>query len=140
MYAYIRVCVYIYIYIYICVYMHIMYVYTCISVCRSDKNTGRNKKPNRTEPNRLILEPAGTGRGHEPNRTEPRRVRKPQAELRRTGRNYFPNRIEPEAVNCSGKVRNRNKSNRTDSFLKVVRLKKRRTDGCRTVAARFADA
>ena len=57
---------------------------------RNPKPETEQNRPTRTEPNRLILEPAGTGRGNvpnrtEPNRTEPRRVRKTQAEQRRIG-------------------------------------------------------
>ena len=52
--------------------------------------------PNRTEPNRLILELAEIGRGNEPNRTEPNRTgpNHDASEKRR------PNRIEPEKNNC----------------------------------------
>ena len=42
-------------------------------------------EPNRTEPNRLILEPAGTGRGNEPKRTGPSHD---------VSENRRPNRVE----------------------------------------------
>ena len=79
---------------------------------------------NRTEaaaPNRIEPCNSGTGRNRtrnqtEPNRTEPRRVRKTQAEPRRTGKNTFPNRTEPNRL-IFKKVWNRNKSNRTVSFV-----------------------
>ena len=82
--------------------------------------TGRNEKPNRTgrtEPNRLIPEPAGTGRGTEPNRTGPSHD---ASEKRRPNRvepgNIFV-RTEPNRTDEFRKVRNRNESNGTGSFL-----------------------
>ena len=85
---------------------------------RSSPLTGRNKKlnrPNRTEPNHLISEPAETGRRTEPNRTEPSqnasKKRRPyrtepennicQTEPNRNGdfeRNTEPKRIEPNRI------------------------------------------
>ena len=82
---------YIHIYIYIYVYT---YIYIYIS--------GRNEKPNRTEPaepNHIILEPPGTGRGTEPNRNGPSHG---VSEKRK------PNRVEP------GKIHFRTEPNRTD--------------------------
>ena len=71
------------------------------------KLAGRNQRPsrpNRTEPNRLILEPAGTGRGNEPNQTGPShygsKIRMPNRV--EPGNCIFrtePNRTEP--MNCS---------------------------------------
>ena len=76
------------------------------------RNRTEPAEPNQTEPF-----DSGTGRNRtrkrtEPNRTEPRRVRKTQAKPRRTGEINF--RTEP--INFR-KVQNRNKSNRTGSFL-----------------------
>ena len=108
-----HICIYIYIYIY--VYTHHM------SLClfRKEEETEPNR-PNRTEPNRLISEPAGTGRGNEPKRTGPRHY---ASEKRRPNcvepRKIFsePNRTNrTDPMNCR-KVRNRKESNRTGSFL-----------------------
>ena len=60
-----------------------------LSLRRLALRSGRNKKPNRTdrtEPKRVILEPAGTGRGNKPNRSGPSHD---APEKRR------PNRVEP---------------------------------------------
>ena len=110
----IYVCMYMCIYKHVYIYIYIYYSFLCICVYRivSCCFAGRNKKPKRIGRNR-------TRNRTEPNRTEPRRVRKAQAELRRTGKCNFPNRTEPQ--NCR-KVRNRNESNRTDSFLRKARL------------------
>ena len=56
---------------------------------------------NRTEPNRLIPEPAGTGRGTEPNRTEPDRATacpKNAGRSASNGENTFPNRNESHRI------------------------------------------
>ena len=93
--------------------------------------TGRNKKPSRTgrtgrtgrtEPNRTEPSNFETGRNRtwnrtEPNQTEPRRVRKTQAEPRRTEKMNC--QTEPNRNNDFRKFRNRNESNRIDSFLMV---------------------
>ena len=70
---------------------------------RKESETEPNR-PNRIEPNRLILEPDA-----EPNRTEPRRVQKTQAEPRRTGKMFCPNRTEPNRTEP-----NRTEPNRTE--------------------------
>ena len=70
------------------------------------ESIGRNKKPyrtGRTEPNRLILEPAGTGRGTEPNRTRTSQD---------TSEKHRPNRVEPWEWIF------RTEQNRTDDCLK----------------------
>ena len=86
---------------YVCIYIYI-YIYNKIKIIIA----GRKKKPNRTEPNR-------TGPSHDasekrrPHRFEP-------------GNIHFrtePDRAEPMNFR---KVRNRNESNRTGSFLVMV--------------------
>ena len=82
--------------------------------------SGRNHKPNRpnrTKPNRLILESAGTGRGTKPNRTGPSHD---ASEKRRPNRVESGNksfRTEPNRTHQVSKVRHRNESNRAGSFL-----------------------
>ena len=70
-----------------------MYMYMC-------QISGRNEKPNRTgrtEPNRVIPQPAGTGRGTEPNRTGPSHGVSEKCKPNRveSGNKTFPNRTEP---------------------------------------------
>ena len=67
------------------------------------RNRTEPAEPNRTEPNRLILEPDGTGLGNEPNRTGP---------SHKVSKKRRPNRAEP------GKSIFRTKPNRTDEFSK----------------------
>ena len=82
--------------------------------------TGTNEKLNRigrTEPNRVIPEPAGTGRGTEPNRSDRATACPKSASRTASNRDKYisePNRTEPIHFR---KVWNRNESNRSVSFL-----------------------
>ena len=67
------------------------------------RTPGRNKKPNRTgrtEPNRLIPEPAGTGLGTEPKRTGPSHDGSEKRRPNRVepGQNTFQDRSEPNRL------------------------------------------
>ena len=94
----IHMCIHIYIYIY--TYMGCGLVRkTRNKIQEGIRNRTGPAEPNRTEPSRLILEPAGIGRGNEPNRT---RSNHDVSEKRR------PNRVEP------GKIFVRTEPNRTE--------------------------
>ena len=80
--------------------------------------TGKNEKPNRTgrtEPNRLIPEPAGIGRGTEPNRTGTSQGVSEKRKPNRVepGNKSFPNRTEPNRLIFEKPGWNRSESNRT---------------------------
>ena len=85
-------CIYIYIYSYIGMYNHA--VITMFLFQGGVRNRSEPAEPNRTEPSRLILEPAGTGRGNKPNRPDRATRPKTQAEPHRTGKFNYPNRTE----------------------------------------------
>ena len=72
------------------------------------EDSGRNKKPNRTEPNH-----SGTGRNRTRNRTEPDRATTRPKNAGRTAKMTFPKRPEPNRINeFSKEIRNRNESNK----------------------------
>ena len=77
------------------------------------RNRAEPAEPNQTEPFN-----SGTGRNRtpnrsEPNRTEPRHFRKTQAEPHRTGTNTIPNRTEPNRLIVE---RSGTETNRTEQF------------------------
>ena len=94
------------------------------------------RKPNRTgrtEPNRTVWfwnrpDRNRTQKRTEPNRTEPRCVRT----AGRTGKCICPYRTEPNRMNFRKRIQNRKESNRTGSFLLLVKAtwpKLRGTEG-----------
>ena len=96
----------------------------------TDREANKNRKEQETEPNRPNrTEPSnfGTGRNQtrdrtEPNQTETWRVQKAQAQPHRSRKKHVPNRTEPNRCFFLKKVRNRNESNRTGSFLWLLCL------------------
>ena len=127
-YTYVYSCVYIYIYIYIAGAYSALYIRgrkMVLKIWFLIWHEGVSKKPNRngrTEPNRT--EPFNSGTGWNPTRNRtgpshdasekcrPNRVEPGQLIVRTE-----PNRTEP---NIFRKVRNRNKPNRTGSFLNLA--------------------
>ena len=88
---------------------HARSLVSLVSLQEGIRNRTELAEPNRTEPNRLIPEPAGTGRGNEPNQIGPSHD---ASEKRR------PNRVEPGNINF------RTEPNRTDYFSKITEPKR----------------